>query len=137
MSTPKRSRACTHGHRPARLRPATRFSTRNVNEVDKVDRTEKAGNQAGKWGWLPQHMPGVAKALARAREAHGADWVAHCWQQGVVACQPGWFYAAEGPIAVGTPWPDDPQIAALAACRITPTQVLLVLRPKEAADGAH
>ena len=51
--------------------------------------------------------------------------------------QPGWFYAKEGALAVGTPWADDPVIALIVAGQFTQTQVTLILRNKEAANGAH
>jgi hypothetical protein len=102
-----------------------------VKEVDKMDKGKV------RWDWLPAHMPGVARLLAERRAAVGAEWVNECWRRGVVEGQPGWFFAAEGPLAVGMPWGDDPQIQQCLVARITPTQALLVLRPKEAAHGAH
>ena len=88
------------------------------------------------WSWLPQQMPGVAKLIAEKRRALGAEWVNTCWRAGVIDGKPGWFYAAEGALAVGTPWPDDPVIAELLAARITATQALLVIRPREEPAGA-
>ena len=93
--------------------------------------------EQNRWAWLPQQMPGVARLLAEKRKALGADWVNECWRRGVVDQQPGWFYAKEGALAVGTPWADDPVIALIIAGQITPTQITLILRNKEAADGAH
>lgn len=93
-------------------------------------------NQAKDWSWLPAQMPGVAKLMAEKRTQLGADHVRLCWRRGVVEQQPGWFYASEGALAVGTPWADDPVIAQWLTARITPTQVLLVMRPPEAARGA-
>jgi hypothetical protein len=88
------------------------------------------------WGWLPQQMPGLAKLMAEKRVQLGADHVKLCWRRGVVEQQPGWFFASEGALSVGTPWADDPVIAQFLTARITPTQVLLVLRPVEAAHAA-
>jgi len=96
---------------------------------------DKGDDGKSRWGWLPQFMPGVVRLLAERRRQDGADWVAECWQRGVIERQPGWFYAAEGALAVGVPWQDD-GIAAWLAARITPTQVLLVMRERPA-DGAH
>ena len=87
------------------------------------------------WSWLPQQMPGVARLIAEKRKAMGADWVNTCWREGVTKGQPGWFYAAEGALAVGTPWADDPVITSLLTARITATQALLVIRPREPAGG--
>lgn len=87
------------------------------------------------WRWLPTQMPGVARLMREKRAELGAEWVNTCWRRGVVEMQPGWFYAAEGALAVGTPWADDVDIAARLAARLSPTQVLLVLRPKDAAPA--
>lgn len=97
--------------------------------MDKKDETNR-------WAWLPQQMPGVARLMKEKRAALGNAHVALCWRRGVVEQQPGWFFASEGALAVGTPWADDPAIADFITARITPTQVLLVLRPVEAAHGA-
>ncbi len=88
------------------------------------------------WRWLPAQMPGVARLMKEKRRELGEEWVNACWKRGVVQMQPGWFYAAEGALAVGTAWADEPVIADLLAARISPTQALLVLRPKDAAPGA-
>lgn len=93
--------------------------------------------ESNRWAWLPQQMPGVARLLAEKRQTLGAEWVNTCWRRGVVERQPGWFYASEGALAVGTPWADDPEIAKIIGGQITPTQITLILRNKEAADGAH
>lgn len=76
-------------------------------------------------------MPGVAKLIAERRRALGNAHVNECWSRGVVGGEPGWFFAREGALAVGTPW-DDPVLANFAAAQVTATQALLVLRPKEA-----
>lgn len=62
-----------------------------------------ANSKTSRWSWLPAMMPKVAEMLAERRAEHGAAWVAKCWARGVVDGEPGWFYAAEGAIAVGTP----------------------------------
>lgn len=97
-----------------------------------MDREGKGGTAAGhgganRWAWLPHAMPGVARLMAERRAELGAAHVAECWRRGVVEMQPGWFFAREGPLAVGTPW-DDPALANFAAAQITSTQALLVMR---------
>lgn len=87
------------------------------------------------WGWLPAQMPGVAALLAEKRRQFGAEHVNTCWRRGVVDLQPGWFFAREGALAVGTPW-DDPELANFAALQVTATQALVVIRPPGAAHGA-
>ena len=87
------------------------------------------------WRWLPQHMPGVARLMREKRAELGNEWVDTCWKRGVLGQEPGWFYAAEGALAVGTPWADEPDIARRMAGRLLPTEVLLVLRNKDAAPA--
>lgn len=79
------------------------------------------------WSWLPSRMPGVARLLAEKRAEIGEAAVALCWKRGVIERQPGWFFAREGALAVGTPW-DEPDLANFAAAAVTSTQALLVLR---------
>ena len=86
---------------------------------------------AGKWSWLPAAMPGVTKLLADKRRELGEAHVAECWRRGVVERVPGWFFAREGALAVGTPW-DDPALDNFAAAQVTGSQALVVLRVKEA-----
>ena len=93
-------------------------------------------DQGKNWSWLPAQMPGVARLMAEKRVQLGPDHVKLCWRRGVVEQQPGWFFASEGALSVGTPWADDPVITQFMMARITPTQVLLVLRPVEAAHAA-
>lgn len=89
--------------------------------------------ESGRWGWLPAAMPGVQKLLAEKRKTLGAAHVAECWKRGVVQREPGWFFAREGALAVGTPWPD---IADVAGWQVTATQCLVILRNVEARHGA-
>ena len=92
-----------------------------------MDRT--AGKD--RWAWLPAEMPGVARLVAERRKSLGDAHVNECWKRGVTMREPGWFFAREGPIAVGTPWPD---IADIAGWQVTSTQAMLIL--KEPGHGA-
>ena len=87
-----------------------------------------------RWDWLPAHMPAVAKLMAERRRADGADHVAMCWRRGVIERRPGWFLASEGALMVGTPWREAAEITKLLLEPVTPTQALLVLRPKTEAN---
>jgi hypothetical protein len=89
-----------------------------------------------RWGWLPAQMPGVAKLMAERRAEYGDAHVNLCWQRGVIKREPGWFFAREGALAVGTPW-DDPLLANFAARQVTATQALVMVRPPEGAHGTH
>ena len=93
------------------------------------------GKTENRWAWLPKQMPGVAARMAALRAELGADWVNTCWRHGVVQGEPGWFYAAEGALAVGTLW-TDPEVIAIATAQVTRTQALVMLRPKDATHGA-
>lgn len=79
------------------------------------------------WSWLPKAMPGVARIVADRRREHGDEHVNLCWRRGVLLCEPGWFYAVEGPLALGVPW-DDPELQAFAALRWQPGQALVIIR---------
>lgn len=81
-------------------------------------------------------MPGVAALMAEKRRTLGDAYVVQCQQRGM-AGEPGWFFAREGCLAVGTPWPADPSITAWCAGALPPGAALVVLRDKAADDGAH
>lgn len=88
--------------------------------------------ESGRFGWLPTAMPGVARLVGEKRRTLGDAHVSECWRRGVIEREPGWFFAREGAIAVGTPW-DDPVLANFAAAQVSATQALVVLRePKHA-----
>lgn len=89
--------------------------------MDNVDKAKKD------WSWLPKAMPGVAALVAERRQEYGKAHVEECWRRGVLGGEPGWFFAREGPLALGTPW-DDPVMANFAAQHVTSTQALLILR---------
>lgn len=106
--------------------------------------------KATRWSWLPAHMPGVQKLLAEKRKEWGDAHVNQCWQHGVVLREPGWFFAREGPLTVGTP-ENDEMLAWFAslgpkwesgkgsakAIAETPQQALLYMRRPEASHGAN
>lgn len=83
------------------------------------------------WSWLPAHMPTVAAEIERLKQQHGSQHVAQCWSRGVLKGEPGWFFAAEGVLAVGTATPEQlvqwcdmraGNPAAHLVCIGTPTQ---------------
>lgn len=94
---------------------------------------DKQQGTKDRWSWLPAQMPQVTRRMAELRQQYGADWIKTCWHHGVVLGEPGWFFASEGALMVGTLW-DDPDVLGLAMARITRTQALVVLRPQEAAS---
>lgn len=91
------------------------------------------------FGWLPAQMPRVAAMMKTRRAKDGDAHVNECWRRGVVAGEPGWFFAIEGGLAVGVPaanwdWKKWPELAALPDA-VKPA--LLLLRDKEASDGTQ
>ena len=85
-----------------------------------------------RWAWLPELMPGVARRLAELKRERGDAFVNECWRRGVIEREPGWFFAREGAIAIGTP-PTDPEVLSLCGWHIVPTQALVVVH----AGGRH
>ena len=76
-------------------------------------------------------MPTVARLMAEKRRQWGAQHVAECWKRGVTLGEPGWFFAREGPLAVGTPF-DDEVLRDFGASKVAPGQGLLMLaEPKQ------
>lgn len=91
-----------------------------------MDRNRNRGSRAD-WSWLPAAMPEVARLLAAERAKLGNDHVNACWRDGVLAMQPGRFFAAEGALTVGVPtaaqvveWyePSDPATAPRAVLHL-------------------
>lgn len=87
------------------------------------------------WKWLPAHMPGVARLVAEKRKALGDAHVDECWRRGVMQCEPGWFFAREGPLTVGTPDTSDPTMLDFCASSITSRQAVVMLRQPASANG--
>lgn len=80
-------------------------------------------------------MPRVGSLIAAQRKAMGDAHVTACQQRGM-AGEPGWFYAWEAGVALGTPWPE--AMAALQAAdpgNEFPGKALVVFRPKEERAG--
>jgi hypothetical protein len=101
----------------------------------KTDGQTRTAGQGNRFAWLPAAMPGVAALMAEKRATYGNAHVTECWRRGVVNLEPGWFFAREGALAVGTPW-DNPVLANFAALNITSTQALVIIREPEAGNGA-
>ena len=88
---------------------------------------KKSQGKENRFAWLPAAMPGVARLMAEKRRLLGNEHVAECWKRGVLNLEPGWFFAREGALAIGTPW-DDPVLANFAALQVNSTQALVVIR---------
>ncbi len=88
------------------------------------------------WGWLPMHMPGVAKLMRDKRAKLGDAHVNECWRRGVILGEPGWFFAVEGSLSVGVP-ENDQLLAWFASLKLTKTQALLDIRNPEVTDGTN
>lgn len=83
------------------------------------------------WSWMKQHMPGVVALLREYREAGEGAHVDECWLKGVIAGQPGWLFAREGPICLGTPFDErsHPILCDLAVKDWRRAGVVLMLAP--------
>jgi hypothetical protein len=100
--------------------PETSLGTDELNPSQKLRR----------FAWVKDTMPGVAKLIVEKRALWGDAHVNECWRRGVVERQPGWFFAREGAVALGTPW-DEPVMANFAALNVTAKQALLVMAGPE------
>lgn len=78
---------------------------------------------------IRQCMPRVARLVADKRAEFGAEHVVECQRRGM-AGEPGWFFAREGALAVGTPWTaeQDPVLAAATAWQFTGDQAAVFIR---------
>ncbi len=59
----------------------------------------------GSWAWMAEQMPGVVAKIKERRSAGQGAHLDLCWRRGVVALEPGWFYAYENGVSVGVPDP--------------------------------
>ena len=92
--------------------------------------------KSSNWSWLPAVMPGVAKLMRARRAEHGDAHVNTCWHRGVVMGEPGWFYAWEGSLSVGTPF-DLEALLILVKQSGTPRAAMLMTRTPGGTDGAN
>lgn len=81
------------------------------------------------WSWIKEFMPNVVALLAEYRAGEGAH-LDECWQRGVLRGEPGWFFAQEGAVCLGTPFD---LAAAEAAVRAQGFALLLAPLP----DGSQ
>ncbi len=57
------------------------------------------------WVFMNRLMPRVVAEMKEWRNGSCSDHLDECWRKGVTQKLPGWFYAREGAVAVGTPFP--------------------------------
>lgn len=87
-----------------------------------------SGTQKRRLALIREAMPGVARIVAGYRARLGDGHVTECVRRGL-AGEPGWFFAREGTVAVGTPWADDCGLLRdYAAAHIGAPQALVVMR---------
>lgn len=86
--------------------------------------------------WLRQSMPKVSRLIEDARRDRGPEFVSDCWRRSLRG-EPGFFYAREGALALGTPWPEalDLEREAVVACAPHVPAAIVCWRPREAARG--
>lgn len=98
-----------------------------------MDKTKDPARE--RYAWMPALMPGVAKLMAEKRAALGQAHVAECWKRGM-AGEPGWFFAWEGALAIGTPW-DKEVISSFVGLPGGARKAMVFMRNPGASDGAH
>jgi hypothetical protein len=81
---------------------------------------------------MPVAMPRTAVILADKKRLLGKAHVAECFRRGM-AGEPGWFFAREGPLAIGTPW--DQWADLLQVFSPTAGQALVILKDPEPPHG--
>lgn len=90
------------------------------------------------WKWLPAAMPNVAAMVKEKRALYGDAHVDECWRRGVVLGEPGWFFAREGPLSVGTPLQMCSDLDQMGREVGFPNAPMLMLAdPPGGSDGAH
>ncbi|XVJ69870.1 MAG: hypothetical protein HEQ39_09605 [Rhizobacter sp.] len=69
------------------------------------------------WVFMKEHMPRVVSMLQERRTKGEGAHIDECWKRGVIAQEPGWFYAREAGVSVGTPFDgtEAEQIVRMAA----------------------
>jgi hypothetical protein len=100
-----------------------------------MDKREHPATAAKSFAWLPVHMPGVAKLVREKRQLMGDEHVNECFRRGVVAGEPGWFFAREGTLSIGV-LAVEREHAYFEGLHITTTQALLVIREPATEGGA-
>lgn len=98
---------------------------------------DKTGMRKVDWSWLPAAMPGVAAMVREKRRELGDAHVDRCWRRGVIEGIPGWFFAREGAIAVGTPNAMCDELDAVARQAGHQRAPMLLLHDREGADGEN
>lgn len=108
-----------------------------------VGRMEEVGRRvrreiemAKRWDFMREHMPKVVSMLQERRAKGEGAHLDECWKRGVGRQEPGWFYAREGGVTVGTPFEgsEAEQIHKMAGSLPNAAgQALLMLRPVEPA----
>lgn len=90
------------------------------------------------WSWLPAAMPNVAGMVKEKRALYGDAHVDECWKRGVVLGEPGWFFAREGAISVGTPARMCDELDEIGrAVGAVRAPMLMLAEPAGGVDGAH
>jgi len=85
------------------------------------------------WSWVPKLMPQVARLMKAKRLEYGDAHVNECWARGI-AGEPGYFFAWEGPVSIGTPW--DKAVMDFYTALPATRAAMLFIRNPEAAHGA-
>ena len=95
--------------------------------MDKIETRAKKN-----WAWMSEFMPRIVTMLGERRAKGEGVYIDECWKHGVRLQEPGWFYAREGGITVGTPFNDlesSELLREYGTWEYAKGQALLMLRP--------
>lgn len=79
-------------------------------------------------------MPKVAELVAQQRRRRGDAFIVECQRRGMGG-EPGWFYAWEAGVCVGTPWPAAMAIVDQVDPRHAHAQKAVVVFREQEGDG--
>ena len=97
--------------------------------MDKIETRAKKN-----WAWMSEFMPRIVTMLGERRAKGEGAHIDECWKHGVRLQEPGWFYAREGGITVGTPFQESETndvLREFGTWEFAKDQALLVLKPLE------
>jgi hypothetical protein len=101
---------------------------------------DKRAEVKADWSWMERLMPRVVAMLREHRRAGRGAHLDQCWKRGVLMREPGWLYAREGAVAVGTPFFGSDihdVLAKFQSWEDAKDAPLLILREEESANGTH
>lgn len=97
---------------------------------------DREQDRKNRFAWVAAAMPLVPARIKALRQEHGDAHVNECWKRGVIAGEPGWFFARQGSVAIGAPFVGKEGAADWGGMQLQPDQVVVLIKPP-AAKGSH